>query len=259
MSFRQYLLRLTNWLHNRLSTYGDNDSPQLSDEGLMIDQNSYAPAKNTDNSTTPGEDKNNAIEAVALPRRSGESLEKLQAGFDRLIDELAGINDHLRKQVAQHEELIVRVDQLPKLVESFPASVESQKQLTEHLISQLKSSLLKDQQLLSAVEKIPAEAARQTDTLTNIDRQLAAAANVDIQMTDTFNKFNQSLEKLNKATREHSEGISQMSRTFAASDRYLKFIVSRQRRQFMWVFYSAVVVCVLVILALVGIVIYLSR
>jgi hypothetical protein len=50
-----------------------------------------------------------------------------------------------------------------------------------------------------------------------------------------------------------------MSRTFAASDRYLKFIVTRQTRQLMWVFYSALTVCVVVILVLVGIVIYLSR
>jgi hypothetical protein len=50
-----------------------------------------------------------------------------------------------------------------------------------------------------------------------------------------------------------------MSRTFAASDRYLKFIVSRQARQFMWVFYSALGICIAVIVILVGIVIYLSR
>ena len=50
-----------------------------------------------------------------------------------------------------------------------------------------------------------------------------------------------------------------MSRTFAASDRYLKFIVSRQARQFMWVFYSVLGICLAVIIILVGIIIYLSR
>jgi hypothetical protein len=269
MGLRLTLLRLTNWLHNRLNAHGDNYPPRLSEDGLMAQKNSYVVANHTTASGSgepaPGASSSNAVKAVAIRGRNEpmpdrqEGLEKLQAGFDRLIDELSGINDHLRKQVAQQEELIARVDQLPRLAEGLPAAVESQKLLTEQLISQLKANLLKDQQMLSAVEKIPVETAKQTDALINIDRQLAAATDVDVQMTETFNKFNRALEKLNQSTQDHSEGISQMSRTFAASDRYLKYIVSRQTRQFMWVFYSALAICIVVILVLVGIVIYLSR
>jgi hypothetical protein len=255
MGLRELLSRLSNWLRNRPpASHGDYESPQLGDDGLIMEQ------------TQPGSTDQTTLKAVAVPstllgagRGRNESLEKLQAGFDRLIDEISSINNHLGKQVAQHEDLIARIVQLPHLVESFPAVIENQKALTEQLVSQLKANLLKDQQMLAAVEKIPAESAKQTDALINIDRQLAAAADVDIQMTDTFNKFNQSLEKVNQSTKDHTDGISQMSRTFAASDRYLKFIVSRQNRQFMWVFYSALVVCVVVILILVGIIIYLAR
>ena len=258
MSIRELLLRFTHWLHNRLNPHGDFGLPRINGEGLMTGNNQYTADQPPNSSNAPGANEQSAIKAVAV-RGKSESLEKLQAGFDRLIDELGGINDHLRRQVAQHETLIERIDQLPKLAESFPASLEGQKQLTEELISQLKTNVLKDQQMLSAIEKIPTEEAKQTDALINIDRQLAASADVDVQMTETFNKFNESLGKLNQSTKEHSDGISQMSRTFAASDRYLKFIVSRQARQFMWVFYSALAVCIVVILVLVGIIIYLSR
>jgi hypothetical protein len=255
MGLRELLSRLSNWLRNRLSvSHGGYESPQLSDEGLLIEQTPPGSADQPILSKVEG----TALKAVAVRGRS-ESMEKLQAGFDRLIGELSNINTHLGKQVAQHENLIARIDQLPRLAESFPAVIENQKVLTEQLVSQLKANLLKDQQILAAVEKIPAESAKQTDALINIDRQLAASADVDIQMTDTFNKFNQSLEKVNQSTKEHTDGISQMSRTFAASDRYLKFIVSRQNRQFMWVFYSALVVCVVVILILVGVIIYLAK
>ena len=257
MRFREILLRFTHWVHNRLTDYGDSDSSQLTDEGLMIENGGQG-------GSGEGAD-TNAVKAVAVRGKNGSfpdrqaGLEKIQVGFDHLINELSSINDHLRKQVAQHEDLIARVDQLPKLAESFPASVENQKLLTDQLISQLKTNLLKDQQLLNAVEKIPGEEAKQTDCLSSIERQLSAAADVDVQMTETFNKFNESLSKLNHSTREHSDGISQMSRTFAASDRYLKFIVTRQTRQFIWVFYSALAVCAVIILILVGIVIYLAR
>lgn len=210
-----------------------------------------------DNAATGGAEQS-AVKAVAV-RGKSESIEKLQAGFDSLIEQLSGINDHLRRQVAQHEDLVARIDQLPRLVESFPASVENQKVLTEQLIEQLKSNLLKDQQMLATIEKIPTESAKQTDALGNIDRQLAAAADVDVQMTETFNKFNQALGKINQSTQEHTDGIVQMSRTFAASDRYLKFIVSRQNRWFMWLFFIAIGVCVVVILIFFGIIFYLAR
>jgi DNA repair exonuclease SbcCD ATPase subunit len=247
MGVQGLLTRFGRWFRGRRdSAHGDYVPPQLSDEGLMGGDGSA------------GEADQKAIKAVAV-RGKSESIEKLQAGFDSLIEQLSGINDHLRRQVAQHEELVARIDQLPRLVESFPASVENQKVLTEQLIEQLKANLLKDQQMLSAIEKIPTESAKQTDALGNIDRQLAAAADVDVQMTETFNKFNQALGKMNQSTQEHTDGIAQMSRTFAASDRYLKFIVSRQNRWFMWLFFTAIAVCVVVILIFVGIIIYLAR
>jgi len=245
MELRALLTRFQNWLRKQLpSSYSDYDRPQIGDDGLII------------HNQTPATDKG-PLQAVAV--RGKPEVEKFQVGFGKLIDQLQDINEHLNKQVAQHENLIARIDQFPKLLENFPAVVENQKALTEQLVSQLKTNLLKDQQLLSAVEKIPAESAKQTDALLAIDRQLAAASDVDVQMTETFGKFNETLAKLNQSTKDHTDGISQMSRTFAASDRYLKFIVTRQTRQLMWVFYSALGICIAVILILVGIIIFVNK
>jgi DNA repair exonuclease SbcCD ATPase subunit len=253
MDLRELLSRLKKWLQNRLSGSRDDfASTRVSDDGFIINNHS-SPA-----SDAPASDDNTASKTLAV-RGKPESIEKIQAGFDRLVDQLQGINDNLARQAAHHETLIARIDQLPKIVEGLPAVVENQKALTEQLVTQIKTNILKDQQLLEAVEKIPSESAKQTDALLNIDRQLAASADVDVQMTHTFNKFNESLDKVNKSTRDHTEGIAQMSRTFAASDRYLKFIVSRQARQFIWVFYSALGICIAVIIILVGIIVYLSR
>jgi hypothetical protein len=50
-----------------------------------------------------------------------------------------------------------------------------------------------------------------------------------------------------------------MSKTFAASDRYLKYVISRQRKSFIWVFTVALGVCLAAILILAGIIIYLRH
>ena len=243
MELREIWSRFVSWMRKQVpSSRSDYEQPQLSDDGLIINQ---APADKS------------PLQTVAV--RGKPEVEKFQAAFETLIDQIQNINEHLNKQVAQHENLIARIEQFPKLLENFPAVVENQKALTEQLVSQLKTNILKDQQLLSAVEKIPAESAKQTDALQAIDRQLAAASDVDIQMTETFGKFNETLAKLNQSTKDHTDGIAQMSRTFAASDRYLKFVVTRQTRQLMWVFYSALGICIAVILILVGIIIFVNK
>jgi chromosome segregation ATPase len=193
------------------------------------------------------------------PADKQESLDKLQDGFGKLIEQLQGINEHLNQQVAQHQELMGRIEQLPQLLESFPAVVESQKQIVEELLEQLKTTANKQQQFVDTVEKIPNEISRQSDTLVDIDHQLAAAAEADVQMADSFNKFTETLDKLNESTVGQTDGIAQMSKTFATSDRYLKYIISKQNRRFVWVFIAAVGVCVAVILIFAGIIIYIRR
>ncbi|UCC99746.1 MAG: hypothetical protein JSW66_07650 [Phycisphaerales bacterium] len=198
------------------------------------------------------------VRAAPPPERQ-ESLEKLQQGFEKLIEQLQGINEHLNRQASQHEDLMTRIEQLPQLLESFPTVVENQKRITEQLIEQLKGAAAKNERFVDAVEKIPLETAKQTDALVNIDHQLGAAADIDVQMTESFNNFNQTLDKLNESTVGHTDGIIQMSKTFAASDRYLKYIISKQSKRFMWIFIAAVSVCVACILILAGVIIYLNR
>jgi ABC-type transporter Mla subunit MlaD len=194
---------------------------------------------------------------TSLDRR--DSVEKLQEGFNRLIDQLQQINEHLNDQVSQHHELMGRVKQLPRLLESLPSAVENQKMLTTQLLDQLRSTAAKDQQFLDVVGRIPVETSRQTDTLTSIDHQLAAAADADVQMASSFQKFRDTLDRLNNNTVSNTEGILQMSKTFAASDRYLKYVVNRLNKRYAWVFGIAVCVCAAAICTLAGIVIYLAR
>jgi lipopolysaccharide/colanic/teichoic acid biosynthesis glycosyltransferase len=42
-----------------------------------------------------------------------------------------------------------------------------------------------------------------------------------------------------------------MKKTFSASDRYLKYLVSKQNKRFVWIFWTAVGVCIFAIFALV--------
>lgn len=268
MTLKEFWSKASSWLETRKPSGSADFHPEIDDEGLISQGVASArpavaekPAESSpyfapDDGATQGRQ---VLVKMVPPMDKTQSLEKLQAGFDRLVEQLEGINSHLNRQAAHSEELMKRIEQLPKLLESFPAVVENQKKLTEQLLEQLKATAMMEQGFVETVEKIPTETAKQTDALTEIDHQLAAAADVDVQMTESLNNFNETLERLNHSTTEHTEAVSRMSKTFAASDRYLKYIISSQRKSFMWVFTIAVGVCTAAILILVGIIIYLRH
>ncbi len=257
MTIKEIWSGTSKWLRSHNPSRSANYKPDVDDDGL-ISQEAESTGTAVDDAGRTGHQSDKIVVKAVPPKDKHEPLEKLHQGFNKLVEQLQDINEHLGRQVTQHENLMSRMEQLPSLLESFPSVVENQKRITEQLIEQLKSAAAKNQQFLDAVEKIPNETAKQTDALVDIDHQLAAAADTDVQMVESFNKFNQTMDKLNQSSLAQTDSIMQMSRTFATSDRYLKYIVSRQNKRFMWVFIIALGICVAVILILTGIVIYLK-
>ncbi len=257
MTLREIWTGTSNWLRSRRYEHAGQCEPVLDNDGLLT--MALEPQEDFED-TSSARTRHGPIvvnPVTTLERR--ESVEKLQEGFNRLIDQLEQINDHLSEQLTQHQELMGRVRQLPQLLESLPSAVENQKLLTTRLLDQLRTTTAKDQQFIEAVGKIPAEAARQTDTLTMINHQLEAAADADVQLAGNFVKFRDTLDRLNHSTAKNTEGIVQMSKTFAASDRYLKYVVTKLNKRYAWVLAIAMTICGAAICTLAGIIIYLAR
>lgn len=259
MTLRQILAGTGNWLRSHRYEEAGQCGPSLDGDGLISD-----PFIGEDEDDTVGTSSANApSDPVVLSSVTSldrcDSADTLQDGLNRLVDQLQQINDHLGNQLAQHEELMDRVRDLPQRLESLPTAVENQKLLTNRLLEQLRGTEARNREFIEAVEHIPSETRRQTETLTDINHQLAAAAETDVQLATSFAKFRDTLERLNGNTISNTEGILQMSRTFAASDRYLKYVISRLNRRYAWVLATAMGVCLAVIASLVGIVVYLAR
>jgi len=256
MTLREILTGTSNWLRSRRYEHAGHCAPVLDNDGLLtMALEPEEDFEGTSSATAPHRPV--LVNSVTLERR--EPVERLQEGFNRLIDQLEQINDHLNQQVSQHQELMGRVRQLPQLLESLPSAVENQKILTHRLLEQLRATAAKDQHFMETVGKIPTETARQTDALNLINHQLAAAADADVQLAGSFVKFKDTLERLNHNTACNTDGIVQMSKTFAASDRHLKYVVTKLNQRYVWTLALALTVCGAAICTLAGLVIYLAR
>ncbi len=257
MTLRGILSGTASWLRAHRYEDSDNCEPRLDDDGLLT-MDFEPDTDGQDEQSTRRTNRPVAVSAITSVERR-EPAERLQEGLDQLVNQLERINDHLSEQLAQHEELMGRVRQLPQLLESLPSAVENQKRLTYQLLEQLRNTAAKDRQFSQVVEQIPATAARQTDALVDINHQLAAAAEVDVQMADSFTKFRMTLDRLNQNTVSNTQGILQMSKTFAASDRYLKYVVTKLNKRYAWTLALALSVSTAVVAALAGVIFFIAR
>ncbi len=203
----------------------------------------------------------NNIDSHPLSRRTEqktEALQMIQNSFEQLVEKLGHINDHLDKQLEQNAAILKRMDELPHLLQNFPESLKNQKTVIESLIEQLKAQSLKNQQFAETIAKIPASTELQTSAIKEMAGQIAASAAVDNQIVEGMRKFNIITGRLNDNVAGQAESILQMSRTFSASDKYLKYVLNTQHKRFMWVFIAALGVSTFAIISLL-IVIFLLK
>jgi len=256
MTLKGILSGTASWL--RAHRYEDSGrcEPALDEDGLLAAD--FEPDADLPDVRSAGAASRPVVVSTITSVDRREPVERLQEGLNQLVDQLERINEHLSQQLAQHEELMGRVRQLPQLLESVPSAVEDQKKLTAQILEQIRTGAARDRHLSAIMEEIPAAAARQTDTLIDINHQLAAAAETDVQMAESFHRFRATLDRLNRNTVGNTEGLLQMSRAFAASDRYLKYIVARLTRRYAWTMAMALSVCLAVVAALIGVIFHLS-
>jgi hypothetical protein len=265
MSFKNLRARIGRVLREYGFT-GYYEQPQIDNSGLITEEfenpkpeaNIKAQTKPKIEPLRPAGSAPVVVQAIQ-PTNKTESIEKLQEGFNRLIGQLENINSHLKDQIDQQQVLMRQMNKLPELLNSLPAMAENQNKVTSELMEQLKAASQQNEQVIETLEKIPEETSRQTDCLNDINHQLTAAAAVDVQMGERFQRFNIAIDKLNETSMMHAESINQMGRTFAASDRYMKYLMQRQSTRFTWIFVTTVAVCLAAIGILAGIIIYLKQ
>lgn len=254
MALKKLWARTSSWFADRRLN-GDLDSGSIAGNDARVEN--YMGSSRiavADNNIRPDK---TAVKTVPL-RSEIDNVAKQQESFNRLVDKLQGINESLHSQLALNEELISKVDKLPGLLENIPIMMENQQKFTEQLLEQLTVGSAKNQQFQEAIEKIPVQIVKQTEALAEMNQQLSSSVQCDEKMANNFHRFNEALTELNKSSQCHKDSILQMSETFATSDRYLKYLMTKQNKRFMWVFIIAMTVCSASILALIAMVIYLG-
>ncbi len=253
MEIKNFWSRIKNWMSSQSEPEQPHSDPALDDDGLMT--------RDVEEAASAGLPGARRDALTGNPPVAGqlERYEKIQNSLNRFVDKLGVMNSNLEQQLKQHRELTEKLEEMPELVKNFPSMVENQEKIRTQLAEQMADMQSKNEQFVEAVERIPAEMGRQTDLLEEIKEHLSIKADAEDNMASGFRKFNDILARLNQNTLNHTDSIMQMSKTFSTSEKFLKYVISRQNKQFIWLFAVSLSVCFVAIAALVVIIIYLSR
>lgn len=212
--------------------------------GIGKKKDTSGPNSNTSNVLVKDPSGIGSGDGSVVPLRSGgmvakkkDSAEVFQDAVGKLVEKLEHINDNLSSQVSQNKRLVERMDALPGMLSPLPKAVEEQRVAFAQVAEQLAAKVARD-------EKVAEE-------LCGIHEKVAASAEVDAKMCDTFGTFSDTLGRLDEDTVSQTEWIQRMSRTFSAGEQYLKETMAKQQSRFYWVFAISVGVCFLAMTALI--------
>ena len=178
--------------------------------------------------------------------RKKSSAEMFNDAVEKLVDKLEGINDNLSEQVRQNQQLVQRMDGLPDMLSTLPKAVEEQRQAFARVAEQLAQKVERD--------------AKVAEELAGIHEKVAVSTEIQSKMGDNFGKFSDTLDRLDQDTVSQTEWLQQISRTFLASERYMKYTLAKQQTRFYWIFGISIGICFLAIVGLlIGIVLMMNR
>jgi len=178
--------------------------------------------------------------------RKKNSAEMFNEAVEKLVDKLEGINDNLSEQVRQNQQLVQRMDGLPDMLSTLPKAVEEQRQAFARVAEQLSQKVERD--------------AKVAEELAGIHEKVTTSTEIQSKMGDNFGKFSDTLDRLDQDTVNQTEWLQQISRTFLASERYMKYTLSKQQTRFYWIFGISIGICFLAVVGLIiGIVLMVSR
>ena len=146
MASNNFWYKIRNFFSN---TVGRGSSYPAVDSDGLIDSDISKPAAQPAESKPAKMGLTKKVQSSTIEKK--ENIEKLNKLFGQLVGQLQGINEHLGRQVGQHEELMGRIDQLPDLLEALPTQVRDQKQVVDALADQLKARAVKDQQFAETI------------------------------------------------------------------------------------------------------------
>ncbi|MBN2376798.1 MAG: hypothetical protein JXD22_10370 [Sedimentisphaerales bacterium] len=211
--------RVGSWLGRSQEPMGEGQMVNLDAEGLLVD----AEVK----------EKESSGPNLMVRGKKDQQLAALEDGFGRLVEVLESINDNVTQQREQATELKSNMERIGEALLSHSENSQDKKAISE-LTSELRSQAVRQQKVAEVVGSLPELTQAQMNKLSEIARQLEASGETEVQMVESFNRFDNSVQGMVNNSNTQTATLREMSVKTEGSQARLQEVVAKQNRLLLW-------------------------
>jgi chromosome segregation ATPase len=204
MSSTSIWTRLGNWL--RLSQSPDQAPSAEAPEASQV---------HTTDSLTVANEPTTATEPTAPNRwqRREQMIQKLQDGYEQVIDLLSSVRQHLETHAEHSRRIDQAVTRLAESMSELPSLTSRQTELLTGIREQMEGQRAQQEKLAGVVEQWPETARRQSELLDGLQQEIRTGREAQAEVAGSLQTVGESLGSLTESTRRREELLDTLGRT----------------------------------------------
>ncbi len=221
--------RMGGWLRG-------SSEPMQAEQSLDADGLLVTPSENHLEDPTP-----QAADTTSLFHRRGkpDQIAAMEDGFNRLVEVLESINDHVLQQQETSSSVRTHLEKLPLLLEGFSQTINSQRQLLNTMTEELQQGNRLGRQQTELLKQLPDAAREQLTRLDQMQEHLENSTRAAREVAENVGRQRQTAESIAAQSQVQTQALRDINELIRHDDERLETLLSRHTRRLTWLSIAA--------------------
>lgn len=175
-----------------------------------------------------------SVMSSRLPSPRDITMDKLQKGYEQVVDLVGGIRSHLTQQSSRSSQMLTLMERLPDAIESLPEANRHQARMLEAIQDHLAKQGHANTELTQAVQGLAAKAEHQGRVMGEIQQQLDAQHQTSRELLTSFHSVHETLGSIQENNQASTQVLRQMAEHERESDTQMRELLQRHNRSTAW-------------------------
>jgi len=176
-----------------------------------------------------------------------QTVEKLQAGYERLLGLCQTIDDHLQSQRQQGQQVADSLGRLTSSIEEVPNLLGQLSQRLERIADQADKASTSTDRLSDAIDQLIPAQRSQNDLLSCVHRQLSESSQTNSQLAEVVVELKGAMNILARSEQERMRVYENLASVLQQRDREVGAMLEQHTRAFKWAWAGSLSVAVVAV------------
>jgi chromosome segregation ATPase len=168
-----------------------------------------------------------------------QTVEKLQAGYERLLNLCQTIDDHLQSQRHQGQQAADSLTQLTSSIQEVPSLLGQLSQRLDRIADQALKAASSTDRLSDAIDQLIPAQKSQNDLLSCVHRQLAESSQTNAQLAEVVVELKGAMNVLARSEQDRSRVFEGLAQLIQQRDNDFSHMLGEHTRTFKWAWASS--------------------